>query len=319
MSKPVKISVNLGARVLVERMIAEADRLRVVVTKGSRGETLIDAGVAAKGGIDAGLMIAKICLGGLGHIDLTPYSGVPRWPFHLTVRTSDPVIACLASQYAGWSLAHGDFHALGSGPARALACKEPLFQDLGYKDHADCATLVLESEKPPPAEVVDKVAQDCGVKPERLTFIYAPTYSLAGGVQVVARVLEVALHKAHELKFPLANVVDGLASAPMSPPHPDFITAMGRTNDAIIYGGVVHLFVKGPVDAARELAKALPSSNSRDHGKPFAETFKAFGYDFYKVDPMLFSPAVALVTAIESGETFRAGHISEDLFDASFG
>ncbi|HEY1735769.1 MAG TPA: methenyltetrahydromethanopterin cyclohydrolase [Methylovirgula sp.] len=319
MSKAVKISVNSRARVLVEKMIAEADRLRVTVSKGSRGETLIDAGVATKGGIDAGLMIAKICLGGLGHIDLTPYAGVPRWPFHLTVRTTDPVIACLASQYAGWSLSHGDFHALGSGPGRALACKEPLFHDLNYKDHADCATLVLESEKPPPAEVVDKVAQECGVKPERLTFIYAPTHSLAGGVQVVARVLEVALHKVHELKFPLANVIDGLASAPLSPPHPDFVTAMGRTNDAIIYGGLAHLYVTGPAAAARDLAKALPSSTSRDHGKPFAETFKAFNYDFYKVDPMLFSPAVALVTAVETGETFRAGHISLDLLDASFG
>jgi methenyltetrahydromethanopterin cyclohydrolase len=318
MSKPPKISVNSSARVLVEQMIAEAERLRISPATGPRGETLIDAGAAAKGGIEAGLMIAKICLGGLGHIDLTPYSSVPRWPFHLTVRTSDPVIACLASQYAGWSLSEGDFHALGSGPGRALACKEPLFHDLNYQDQADCATLVLETDKPPPVEIVDKVAQECGVKPERVTFIYAPTRSLAGSVQVVARVLEVALHKAHELKFPLANVVDGLASAPIAPPSPDFITAMGRTNDAIIYGGIAHLFVTGPAAAARDLANSLPSSNSRDHGRPFAQTFKAFGYDFYKVDPMLFSPAIALVTALETGETFRAGHISQDMLDASF-
>ncbi len=155
--------------------------------------------------------------------------------------------------------------------------------------------------------------------PERLTFIYAPTHSLAGNVQVVARVLEVALHKVHELKFPLANILDGIASAPMSPPHPDFITAMGRTNDAIIYGGFAHLFVTGPAAAARDLAMALPSTNSRDYGRPFAEVFKAFNFDFYKIDPMLFSPAVAMVTAVESGETFRAGQVSQDLLDASFG
>ncbi|MGO9134306.1 MAG: methenyltetrahydromethanopterin cyclohydrolase [Methylovirgula sp.] len=319
MSKPAIVSVNTRAKSLIEKLVTDADRYRVIVSKGSRGETLIDAGAAAKGGLDAGLLVAEICLGGLGDVSLTPYSGMPKWPFHLTVRTADPVIACLGSQYAGWSLAHGDFFALGSGPGRALAAKETLYQDLGYKDQADNATLVLEGDNPPPVEIVDKVAQDCGVAPDKLTFIYAPTRSITGNVQVVARVLEVALHKVHELHFPLANVLDGVASAPLSPPHPDFITAMGRTNDAIIYGGFAHLFVTGPAKEAEELAKALPSTNSRDHGRPFAEIFKAFNFDFYKIDPMLFSPAVAMVTAVESGETFRAGHVSQELLDASFG
>jgi methenyltetrahydromethanopterin cyclohydrolase len=323
MTGETKISVNLRAGELVDRLIADSDRLRVVATKGSRGETLIDAGAKTIGGLDAGILLAEICLGGLGNVTLGPYSATPKWPFYLTVRSSDPVIACLASQYAGWALSHGEgkgsFFALGSGPGRALAQKEPLFQDLDYKDKADRATLVLEGDKPPPVEVVDKVAQDCGVAPERLTFIYAPTRSLAGSVQIVARVLEVALHKAHELKFPLARVVDGVATAPLSPPHPDFVTAMGRTNDAIIYGGLAHLFVTGPASEARDLAQALPSTNSRDHGRPFAEIFKSFKGDFYKIDPSLFSPAEAIVTALETGETFRAGQISSDLLDVSFG
>jgi methenyltetrahydromethanopterin cyclohydrolase len=318
-----KISVNARAGVIVDRLLADSDVLRVVATKGSRGETLVDAGAKTIGGLEVGILLAEICLGGLGRVTLTPFSDTPKWPFHLTVRSTDPVIACLASQYAGWALSHGEgkgaFFALGSGPGRALAQKEPLFQDLGYRDKADRATLVLEGDKPPPAEVVDKVARDCGVAPERLTFIYAPTRSLAGSVQVVARVLEVAMHKVHELKFPLARVIDGVATAPLSPPHPDFVTAMGRTNDAIIYGGLVHLFVTGPAADARDLAKALPSVTSRDYGQPFSEIFKSFKGDFYKIDPMLFSPAEALVTAVESGETFRAGQISQDLLDASFG
>ncbi|MGC2140854.1 MAG: methenyltetrahydromethanopterin cyclohydrolase [Methylovirgula sp.] len=318
-----KISVNSRAGALVDRLLADADRLRVTVTKGVRGETLIDAGAKAIGGLDVGTLMIEICLGGLGHVALTPFSATPRWPFHLTVRSSDPVIACLASQYAGWELSHGEgknaFFALGSGPARALAQKEPLFHDLGYRDSADRATLILEGDKPPPVEIVDKVARDCGVAAERLAFIYAPTRSLAGSVQIVGRVLEVALHKAHELKFPLARIIDGIATAPLSPPHPDFVTAMGRTNDAIIYGGLAHLFVTGPAAEAHELAKALPSVTSRDYGRPFAEIFKSFKGDFYKIDPLLFSPAEAVVTAVESGETFRAGQISQDLLDASFG
>lgn len=323
MTDTPEISVNTLAGSLVDRLAHEATKFRCIVTKGERGETLIDAGSAVVGGIDAGLLMAEICLGGLGTVTLTPFNASPNWPFHLTVRTKDPVIACLGSQYAGWSLQHGEgkgaFFALGSGPARALALKEPLFHDLGYADVADRATLVLEGDRPPPPEVVDKVAQACKVAADRVAFIYAPTRSLAGGVQVVARVLEVAMHKVHELKFPLSRVIDGIATAPLSPPHPDFVTAMGRTNDAIIYGGQAHLFVTGPANEAKELAAALPSTTSRDYGQPFAQIFKTYKGDFYKIDPTLFSPAAAMVTAVETGETFRAGHIDLALLDASFG
>ena len=147
MSQSAKVSVNKGAFSIVQQLVVEADRYRVIVSKGSRGETLIDAGAAAKGGLEAGLKIAEICLGGLGHVSLTPYNASPKWPYNLTVRSADPIVACLASQYAGWSLSHGDFFALGSGPGRALSRVEPLFEDLGYKDEADCATLVLEGAR----------------------------------------------------------------------------------------------------------------------------------------------------------------------------
>lgn len=312
-------SVNALAGELVDILAANATRYRVAVSRGETGELLIDAGAKIAGGLDAGVLLTKICLGGLGDVSLASAPGAANWPFWLTVRSSDPVVACLASQYAGWSLAHEKFFALGSGPGRSLARKEPLFSELPYKDTADRATMVLEGDRPPPVAVVEKVAKDCGVKPENLAFIYAPTQSLAGSVQVVGRVLEVALHKAHELKFPLHDIVDGVASAPLSPPHPDFVTAMGRTNDAIIYAGRAHLFVRGCRDAARELAKALPSKNSRDYGEPFAAIFRAYKGDFYKIDPSLFSPAEAIVTAIETGETFRAGGVDEKLLNASFG
>jgi len=316
------VSVNTLAGGLVDRLIDDHARLRIAVTKGDRGETIIDAGAAVQGGIEAGLRIAEICMGGLGEVSLSPFMGNPNWPFHINVRSTDPVLACLASQYAGWLLKHGEgkaaFFALGSGPGRALAGKEALYQDLGYRDAADRAVLVLEGSEAPPAAIVEKVAHDCGLAASRLTFIYAPTSSLAGGVQVVARVLEVALHKVHELKFSLSRVLDGVATAPLSPPHPDFVMAMGRTNDAIIYGGQTHLFVSGPAAEARDLAQALPSVNSRDYGRPFAEIFKAYKGDFYAIDPMLFSPAAVMVTAVETGETFRAGHVAQDLLDAAF-
>ena len=151
-------------------------------------------------------------MGGLGQVQLTASRG--QWPITLSVTANDPVLACLASQYAGWSLSSGTgktrFHALGSGPARALAVKEALFEELGYRDQASSTYLVLEVDREPPAEVVEKVVRDCQVGPEQLTIVLTPTNSLAGMVQIIARVLEVGMHKAHTLGFPLDAVVDGV-------------------------------------------------------------------------------------------------------------
>lgn len=316
------LSVNVRASDLVDRLVADAEALKIGVTRGLSREQLIDAGSRFQGGIAAGLRIAEICMGGLGHVALTPAAVTPNWPWTVATRSSSPVIACLGSQYAGWKLSHkaedGSFFALGSGPARALARREPLFEKLAYVDHADRGTLVLESAVAPPTPVVEKIARDCGISPQQLTIIFAPTQSLAGSTQIAARALEVALHKALELGFPLDRIVDGMAAAPLCPPHPDFVAAMGRTNDAIIYGGQVHLFVSGAAGDAKSFAEQLPSRRSRDYGRSFAELFASVNGDFYAIDPMLFSPAMVIVTAIETGESFHAGELNPGLLDASF-
>ncbi|MDB5645428.1 MAG: methenyltetrahydromethanopterin cyclohydrolase [Methylobacterium sp.] len=277
-------SVNALTAPLVERLVADAEALRLSVTT-ENGARMVDAGANVRGSIEAGRRIAEICLGGLGTVSITPSGPIASWPYSVIVHAADPVIACLGSQYAGWSLADetGDsgFFALGSGPGRAVAVVEDLYAELGYRDCASQTALVLEAAGGPPASVIAKVAEATGLKPEQLTFIYAPTQSLAGSTQVVARVLEVALHKAHTVGFDLHKIVDGIGSAPLSPPHPDFIQAMGRTNDAIIYGGRVQLFVEADEADAQQLAEQIPSSNSADHGAPFADIFSRVNCDFY--------------------------------------
>ena len=126
--------------------------------------------------------------------------------------------------------------------------------------------------------------------------------------------VRVALHNQPFQPFDL-RLADGRS---LHVPHPDFVAAMGRTNDAIIYGGRAQLYVTGPADDAKGLAEALPSRTSRDFGAPFAEVFKRFKGDFYAIDPMLFSPAEVIVTAIETGESFRAGEVHHKLLDDSF-
>ena len=315
-------SVNALAAPLVRELILQAKSLRLGVERLANGCVVVDGGIACRGGLEAGLRIAEICMGGLGRVSLQA-SGLPRWPLQLSVHCSDPVLACLGSQYAGWSLAHGEgkssFHALGSGPGRAAACREDLFAELSYRDLTESVCLVLEVDKKPPIEIADKIARDCG---SRAGSGHADSYADAqpgGNVQVVARVLEVALHKAHALGFPLHHVVDGAGAAPLPPPAADFLTAMGRTNDAILFGGKVQLFVDCDDGEAERLATNLPSSVSKDYGKPFARVFKDAEYDFYRIDPHLFAPAVVAVTALKSGKTFHAGAIDEKLLESSFG
>jgi methenyltetrahydromethanopterin cyclohydrolase len=172
---------------------------------------------------------------------------------------------------------------------------------------------VLEVDRVPPLVVLQKVLRDCALAPEALTVVLTPTTSVAGTTQVVARVLEVALHKAHELGFALADLVDGMATAPLPAPSPDGVQAMGRTNDAILYGGRVHLSVRGSDDAARALAAQLPSANSPDFGRSFGEIFEAAGRDFYKIDPALFAPAEVWVSNVDSGRTWHGGAIDIEL------
>ncbi len=320
---PYLVDLNRRAGDLVDALVGEAEILRLGVSRDASGVRIVDAGIDVEGSLEAGRLIAEICMGGLGKVSISANGATADWPLSVHVHSVSPVIACLGSQYAGWSLSHGSgkeaFFALGSGPGRALAGKEALFAELGLTDRASRACLVLEVDRAPPTELTARIAADCGVRAEHLTLILTPTRSLAGTVQVVARVLEVALHKAHALEFPMADIIDGFGSAPIPAPAPDFLTAMGRTNDAILFAGQVHLFVRGEDEAAQSLCERLPSAASRDYGRPFAEVFKTYDYDFFQIDPMLFSPASVIVSALTSGRSYRAGNLDLALLGRSLG
>jgi methenyltetrahydromethanopterin cyclohydrolase len=316
-------SINTSCQSLVENLVKAAQLLRIKVNRLDNGTRIVDAGIEVPGGMEAGRRIGEICMGGLGTVRLGAHSGFEAWPWALHVHTAAPVLSCLGSQYAGWSLSHkgedgNQFHALGSGPGRALAGQEELFQILGYHDQAEATCLVLEVSQPPPEIIADEIATACKIRPQNLTLILTPTTSLAGVVQIAGRILEVAMHKIHALNFPLDQVVDGYGVSPVAPPGGDFMTAMARTNDAILLGGQVHLFVACDDEEACALAEAMPSATSRDYGRPFAEIFKSCGYDFFQIDPLLFSPAKVIVTSVRSSKSFTAGNLNAPLLAKAF-
>ncbi len=311
------VTLNERALRLADHMAANAVALRLEVhTVG--GARVLDCGVKTVGGLNAGLGLARVCLAGQADVGLVPGEGGGVPGLLVQVLTDSPVIACMASQYAGWQVQAGKFFAMGSGPMRAAYGKEELFDHLPGREMAPVAVGVLETRKLPDEAVVNYLAEKLGLPPGKLTLLAAPAFSIAGNLQVVARSLETALHKLHELRFDLQQVVSGCGTAPLPPIAGDWLSAIGRTNDAILYGGRVVLWVRADDGQLAEIGPKVPSSASPDHGAPFAEIFARYEQDFYKIDPMLFSPAEIVFHNLKTGRAHVFGQAAPEVLRRSF-
>lgn len=310
--------MNARAWTLADWCVAHAAELRIDVHTLAGGARVLDAGVHAPGGFAAGRALAELCMGGLGHVAFAPLTiGVQTWS-GVHVWTDHPATSCMASQYAGWAINPEGFFSMGSGPLRAKARVErDLFAKLDYAEDADRGVLVLEGRACPTDEVAAWVAAKAGVAPGAITFAIAPTASVAGGVQVVARVIETGLHKMDTLGFDVRRVRSAMGTAPLPPVARSDLRAIGRTNDCILYGGQARFLVDAPDEELAALAERLPASASADYGTPFYDIFKRFDNDFYKIDPMLFSPAQVWLTSVASGRTFHGGSLNPDVLQAS--
>ena len=146
--------------------------------------------------------------------------------------------------------------------------------------------------------------------------LVAPTASIVGSVQVSGRVVETAVFKLNELGYDTTKIVCGTGCAPIAPVVKDDLKAMGCTNDSVIYYGSVFLTVRG---FEEDKFKMVPSSTSKDYGKPFFKTFKDAGYDFFKIDANVFAPAEITVNDLETGKTYHAGHLNGEVILESYG
>jgi methenyltetrahydromethanopterin cyclohydrolase len=311
------ISINERALEIVRRMIADAEALSLAATTLPNGATVLDAGLEMTGSLEAGRLFAEVCLGGLAKVRFTELTLDDLWLPGVAVSVRHPPVACMASQYAGWAVENGKYFAMGSGPARARRGEEPLFERLAYRDRADVAVLVLEGPKLPPEEVAAHIAAKCNVAPDHLYLLIAPTASLVGSVQVAARVVETGMHKMLEVGFDIDTVLSGFGTCPVASIAKDDLGAIGRTNDAVLYGGRVWYTVKADDVQIEEIIKLLPSSASQDNGSSFLELFQRYDGDFYKIDPLLFSPAEVYVNNVSTGHTFHAGQVNVDMIRRS--
>lgn len=300
------------------RLIESPEAYGIGVSRTESGARILDCGVRYRGGIETGLALAEVCMAGLGQVQLTAAQTDIWGGPSVQITTDHPVEACMASQYAGWQIAAEGYFAMGSGPMRAARGREDLLKHIGLQEKPDQVVGVLESSKIPPDSVCQKIAADCGVAVDRVTLLVAATSSLAGNIQVVARSVETCLHKLHELGFELSQVVSGYGIAPLPPVAASDMSGIGRTNDAVLYGGQVTLWLRGDDADLQRLGPKIPSCASPDFGAPFAEIFQRYKYDFYKIDPLLFSPAQVTLNNLSSGRRFRFGRLLPDVIWRSF-
>ncbi len=282
--------------------------------------TVLDAGVETRGSLTAGLVLARLCLGDRTAVSLIPCDASLSSHNLVHVRTDDPVRSCLGAQYAGWPIKTDDYFAMGSGPMRMTRGKELVLEHLKLSEPTSPVVGVLESDTLPTATAIKMIGDECHVSGDQLFLAIAPSTSIAGSLQVVARSIETAMHKLHELKFDVQSVVSATGQAPLPPPAKpgDTVGGVGRTNDAILYGATVTLWVDQPDEVLEAIVAKVPSNSSKDHGQPFAKVFKQYDYDFYKVDPLLFSPAVVTFHNLRSGRSWTAGQLEPSVLRDSF-
>lgn len=309
------LSVNEIAVGIAEEMIQNREELGIIVSVLENGTTIIDAGANSPGGIRAGVYFAKVCLGGLCDISLGT-----NGRFHISVFIDNPKVACMACQFAGWSISVDKYFAMASGPARALSrVEKKLYDTICCQDVFHKAVIALETRKSPDEKVSNFIAEKCCIDPKNLYVLVAPTASIVGSVQISARVVETGIHKLHELGFDLDKIVSGFGTAPIAPVAKNDLEAMGKTNDCVLYGGVTRYFVDCEDADVEKIIEKVPSSSSKDYGMPFLETFEKYDKNFYDIDPHLFSPAEIYMNNIRTGSNFHAGKVNEEILDKSLG
>ncbi len=301
------MALNANAKKIASEMIDRRGELGIKKHNLKNGATLLDCGVKVEGSVEAGRLFSLVCLGGLADVWISEECFGGQNLSTVNVKTSEPRLACIGSQKAGWRVKVADFFGMGSGPARMLLDSATE----GLREKSDAGVLALECLTLPGVDVAEYVASKCGIEVENLTILTARTASMVGSVQVSARMVETALFKMDHLGID-ATISSGSGTAPIAPLVGGDNQMMGVENDMIIYGSEVKLTVNGEVDV-----EAIPSLSSPEYGVPFAEIFKRAGYDFYKIDQGIFAPARITVENKKTGEIKSAGEINIPMIEKS--
>lgn len=350
--------LNESARAIVGRILASRGYLGVHAMSPPGCANLVDMGAWCPGSAEAGLLLAEACLGGLGRAELAWVSldGV-RLP-GVRVEVQMPALACLGSQYAGWTIPVEGGVVMGSGPAQLLAAGAGAGAGgpsrlLDYAEEADAGVLVLEGRQFPSQETISRIASACSLPPSNLWLLLAPTASRAGLVQIAARVVEVALHKLLHLGYDVSRVESASGVCALAPlvrgdigngvrdgarcgdRHGDRDAVCdGAQNDRCDYACYDRLAMGLANDAIAAAGQCQLTLRDRDReidsvvGRVPWSSSPSFGTPFLHlldscgrfgdIDPLMFSPAQIVVTNVATGDVLQAGEPSLAMLQMCF-
>ena len=314
------MSMNRRALWLVEAILAHAQERRVVLHLIEGGGRYIDCGIEARGGLLAGLELARLCMGELASVEIVPGELAGRADPDRPGRHRPPGAGVPGQPVRGLGDQRGQVLRHGVGARCApFAGRSRSTTSSGSARSENSVVGVLETRKPPPPSVVAAIAAECKVTPASVTLLAAPTASLAGGVQVVARSVETALHKLAELKFDLGRIqsAHGIGAAASGGARTTWRPSAGpttRSSTAVAWS----CYVTGDDASLEQIGPKVPSSSSRDFGEPFAAIFARYNNDFYAVDPLLFSPAEVVFQNLETGRSHAFGGVNPEVLERSF-
>lgn len=314
--------MNERAMVLVRQIMDNAQALGCEVHKMDCGATLIDMGINCKGSWEAGILFTRICMGDIGTVELGTFELNKDFTFaSVEVYTDQPLVACMASQIAGWKLGEGEFATIGSGPARAIAHVDSdwYFEMTDYREEHHEAVLCLQDVEFPTDEVALEVANACNVKPEDTYLLISDSSCIVASIQVSGRVLEQVTHKMLEKDFHANQVVMMRGTAPIAPIVKDEMKSMGRINDALIYGSDVEVWVDSTDEEIERVIKQLTGKwSSPRYGDLFEDVFEDAGRDFFFVDHDVHSVGRIHMHNVNTGKSFVAGEIHYEALEKSF-
>jgi len=307
---------------VVREIIEREEEIGAKVIKMPCGATLIDMGLKVKGSNEAGVLFTRVTLGDMATINLSSWKLNDDYSFGaVDLFVTEPLIACLASQIAGWQLGTGEFATIGSGPARAQAviASDYYLEMTPYRDRNDEVVLCIQDIRYTDNSIALEVAAACKVPPENVYLLIAPSASIAGGIQVSARMVEEVCHKMHAKGFEVSKVVNARGRTPIAPLVTDEVKAIGRINDAILYGGEAEFWVDAEDEEISSVIEKLVSKTSSPYyPELFADVFERAGRNFYKIDHDFHSIAKLQIHNVRTGSSFVAGEINYDVIRKSF-
>src|SRR5271157_5278946 len=109
------------------------------------------------------------------------------------------------------------------------------------------------------------------------------------------------MHRLALEKFDLGCIKHASCFAPIPPLVNDELAAFGRINDALIYGGEVHLCVEAPDELLSAIVPKVVTSASRIGGRSFSQLYREANYDFHAIPAELNTPAILHMTNLASG------------------